>query len=99
LTFEELRTYKNIQFSRSLLIAGPKKSGKSMLTNAICTETGSLKVELTLKNVSENYPELSDINQLVKNIIKVILLYVRRLSKYKQNHLLRYSLQKHINQL
>ena len=71
--FGELRTLKNIKFSRSLLIAGPPKSGKSMLTNAICTETGSLKVELTLKNVSENYPEVPKIDQLVKNIIKVIL--------------------------
>lgn len=69
--FEELRTLKNIEFSRSLLIAGPKKSGKSMLTNAICTETGSLKIQLSLKNVSENYPELSKINELVKNIIIV----------------------------
>lgn len=69
--FEELRTLKNIEFSRSLLIAGPQKSGKSMLINAICTETGSLKIQLTLKNVSENYPELSKINELVKNIIMV----------------------------
>jgi len=71
LIFEELRTLENIEFSKSLLIAGPQKSGRSMLINAICTETGSLKVELTLKNVSENYPEISKINQLVKNIIKV----------------------------
>ncbi|KAL4090726.1 hypothetical protein QTP88_025507 [Uroleucon formosanum] len=75
LIFEELRTLKNIKFSRSLLIAGPQKSGRSMLINAICTETGSLKVELTLKNVSENYPELSKINQLVKNIIKFATTY------------------------
>ncbi|CAH1738693.1 unnamed protein product [Aphis gossypii] len=66
---EELRTLKNMKFSQSLLIAGPEKSGKSILINAICTETGSLKIELTLENVSENYPELSKINQLVKNII------------------------------
>lgn len=70
---EELRTLKNMKFSRSLLIAGPEKSGKSLLINAICTETGSLKIELTLKNISENYPELLKINQLVKNIITVIL--------------------------
>lgn len=73
LIFEELRTFKNIDFSRSLLIAGPPKSGKSMLTNAICTESGSLKIELTLMNVSENYPEIKKINQLVKDIILVIL--------------------------
>lgn len=42
-----------------------------MLINAICTETGSLKIELTLKSVSENYPELKQINHLVDNIIKV----------------------------
>ncbi|XP_060876495.1 dynein regulatory complex protein 11-like isoform X1 [Metopolophium dirhodum] len=75
LIFEELRTLKNIEFSRSLLIAGPQKSGKSMLINAICTETGSLKIELTLKNVSENYPELSKINKLVNNIIKFAKTY------------------------
>ncbi|XP_025193072.1 dynein regulatory complex protein 11-like, partial [Melanaphis sacchari] len=75
LIFEELRTLKNIKFSRSLLIAGPEKSGKSILINAICTETGSLKIELTLKNVSENYPELPKINQLVKNVIKLAKTY------------------------
>jgi len=71
LIFKELRSLENIKFSRSLLIAGPQKSGKSMLINAICTETGSLKIELTLKSVSENYPELKQINHLVDNIIKV----------------------------
>lgn len=72
LTFVELRTLlKQIKFGQTILIAGPDKSGKTMLTNAICTETGSLKIELTLKNVSENYPNVQQINRLVKIIVKV----------------------------
>lgn len=72
LTFAELRILlKQIKFNPSILIAGPNKSGKTMLTNAICTETGSLKIELTLKNVSENYPNVQQINRLVKMIVKV----------------------------
>lgn len=73
LIFSELRTFKQIEFSLTLLIAGPEKSGKTMLTNAICTETGSLKIELTLKNLSENYHDVKDINRLIDIIVLVII--------------------------
>jgi len=43
-----------------------------MLTNAICTETGSLKIGLTLKNLSENYHNIKDINRLINIIVKVV---------------------------
>lgn len=56
---------------KSLLLAGPSKSGKTMLTNAVCTETGSLKIELTPKNVSENCESVADVNRLVDLIIEV----------------------------
>lgn len=62
---------KQIKFNSSILIAGPEKSGKSMLINAVCTETGSLKIKLTLQNVSENYPSEKHIKRLVDIIIKV----------------------------
>lgn len=62
---------KQIKFNSSILIAGPEKSGKSMLINAVCTETGSLKIKLTLQNVSENYPSDKHIKRLVDIIIKV----------------------------
>lgn len=70
--FPELRTFKQIQFCSSFLIAGPEKSGKTTLTNAICTETGSLKIELTLENLSENYTNVEDINRLINIIVKVV---------------------------
>lgn len=44
-----------------------------MLTNAICTETGSLKIKLTLENVSESYPDVEDKNRLVNIIVKVVV--------------------------
>lgn len=72
LIFPELRTLKNIKPSHSLLIAGPEKSGKSMLTNAICTETGSLKIELNIKNVADNYSDLKQIKRFVGKIVEVI---------------------------
>lgn len=73
LIFGELRTFEQIKFSSSLLIAGPEKSGKTLLTNAVCTESGSLKIELTLENVSKNYNNLEMINRLVDIIAEVML--------------------------
>lgn len=68
----ELRTLKQINFHSSLLIAGPEKSGKTLLINAICTETGSLKIELDFKNLAENYPVVKKVDELVLKIITVM---------------------------
>lgn len=72
LMFKELRTLKQFKIGQTLLIAGPEKSGKTMLTNAVCTESGSLKIELNLKNLSENYHSKTRVNRLIKIIIEVV---------------------------
>lgn len=77
LVFPELRALKQIKFSPSLMIAGPEKSGKTMLTNAICTETGSIKIKLTLNNVLENYSNPKQIIRLVNIIVEVINIFLR----------------------
>lgn len=71
LIFEELRTLKRVNFSSAIMIAGPEKSGKTMLTNAVCWETGSLKIELTLENVSNNCINVKQVNRLADVITKV----------------------------
>lgn len=42
-----------------------------MLINAVCAETGSLKIKLTLENVSKNYSSDKHIKRLVDIIVKV----------------------------
>lgn len=71
LIFKELRTLKHVNFSSAIMIAGPEKSGKTMLTNAVCWETGSLKIELTLENVSNNCIDVQQTNRLADIISKV----------------------------
>ncbi|VVC37808.1 P-loop containing nucleoside triphosphate hydrolase [Cinara cedri] len=75
LNFPELRTTKQIKFKPSFLIAGPLKSGKTMLINAICTETGSLKIELTPQNISAYCPDNPSIAQFVNNIVTMVEVY------------------------
>ncbi|XP_050433854.1 dynein regulatory complex protein 11-like [Adelges cooleyi] len=61
LTCPELRNMKSVKFASTLMVAGPDKSGKTMLTDAICWTTGSLKIQLNYMNVSDNYPSKKDI--------------------------------------
>lgn len=41
---------------RSFLLAGPKSSGKRLLVNAICYETGATLFDLTPQNLAGKYP-------------------------------------------
>lgn len=70
----ELRTFIDgqIKFNSTLLLAGPEQSGKTLLINAICTETGSLKIQLDYKILSESYRDKKKIKLLAKKILMVM---------------------------
>lgn len=59
---EQVRNYAPCV--RSLLLTGPKGSGKRLLVNAICTETGATLFDLTPQNLAGKYPG----NELLKRI-------------------------------
>ncbi|KAK5643004.1 hypothetical protein RI129_009171 [Pyrocoelia pectoralis] len=56
---------------KSLLIAGPKGSGKDALVHAICTEAGALLFDLTPANIVGKYPGKSGLTMLIHLVLKV----------------------------
>lgn len=56
---------------KSLMIAGPRGSGKTMLVRAICTEAGALLFDLTPSNIVGKYPGKSGLTMLIHLVLKV----------------------------
>ncbi|CAL7939548.1 unnamed protein product [Xylocopa violacea] len=56
---------------RSVLIAGPRGSGKKMLVNAICTELGATLFDITPANIAGKYPGKLGLIMLVHLVSKV----------------------------
>lgn len=56
---------------KSVLLAGPKGSGKRTLVNAICTEVGAVLFDLTPGNIAGKYPGKSGLIMLMHLISKV----------------------------
>ncbi|XP_069360695.1 IQ and AAA domain-containing protein 1-like [Maniola hyperantus] len=66
---EHVRT--NSPLVRSVLISGPAGSGKKMLVQAICSETGATLFDLTPANLVGKYPGKSGLIMLIHLIMKV----------------------------
>lgn len=56
---------------KSLLLAGPRGTGKRSLVHAICTETGANLFDLTAANIAGKYPGKSGLQMLLHLIMKV----------------------------
>lgn len=56
---------------KSLLIAGPKGSGKKFLVHAICTEVGGILFDLSPANIVGKYPGKSGLIMLMHLVTKV----------------------------
>ncbi|KAF5278956.1 hypothetical protein FQA39_LY05634 [Lamprigera yunnana] len=56
---------------KSLLIAGPKGSGKDTLVHAVCTEAGAMLFDLTPANIVGKYPGKSGLVMLIHLVSKV----------------------------
>ncbi|XP_050294675.1 dynein regulatory complex protein 11 [Anthonomus grandis grandis] len=56
---------------KSVLLAGPKGSGKDMLVHAICNETGAVLFDLTPANIVGKYPGKSGLIMLIHLVVKV----------------------------
>ncbi|XP_011499009.1 PREDICTED: IQ and AAA domain-containing protein 1 [Ceratosolen solmsi marchali] len=56
---------------RSVLIAGPRGSGKKMLVHAICTELGATLFDITPSNIVGKYPGKTGLIMLLHLISKV----------------------------
>lgn len=56
---------------RSILLAGPKGTGKKALLHAICTEVGAVLFDLTPANIVGKYPGKSGLIMLIHLVLKV----------------------------
>lgn len=56
---------------KSVLLAGPKGSGKDMLVQAVCTEAGAMLFDLTSANIVGKYPGKSGLIMLIHLVVKV----------------------------
>ncbi|XP_044269643.1 dynein regulatory complex protein 11 [Tribolium madens] len=56
---------------KSLMIAGPKGSGKDMLIHAVCNEAGAVLFDLTPSNIVGKYPGKSGLTMLIHLVVKV----------------------------
>lgn len=62
---------ENSPHVKSLLLAGPTGTGKSMLVQAICTELKATFFDLTATNIVGKYPGKSGLNMLLHLVIKM----------------------------
>ena len=56
---------------RSVLLAGPRGTGKKMLVHAICAETGANLFDLTASNIAGKYPGKDGLRLLMHLVFKV----------------------------
>lgn len=56
---------------KSLMVAGPRGTGKRMLVNAVCTETGANLFDLTATNIAGKYPGKDGLKLLMHMVFKV----------------------------
>ena len=56
---------------RSVMLAGPRGTGKRMLVNAVCTETGANLFDLTATNIAGKYPGKDGLKLMLHMIFKV----------------------------
>ena len=57
---------------KSMMLAGPRGTGKKMLVHSICTETGANLFDLTATNLAGKYPGKDGLKLLMHMIFKVL---------------------------
>ncbi|OAF66774.1 IQ and AAA domain-containing protein 1 [Intoshia linei] len=63
--------HENSPLIKSLLFAGPHKTGKKMLVNIICNETGANLFDLTSETIAGKYPGKEGLKLLMNTVFKV----------------------------
>ena len=56
---------------KSLMITGPRGTGKKTLVHAICTETGATMFDLSPDNLIGKYPGKAGLNMILHMVFKV----------------------------
>ena len=61
---------------KSLLLAGPRGTGKKMLVHAMCNETGANLFDLSATNIAGKYPGKEGLKLLMHMVFKVGHYYI-----------------------
>lgn len=56
---------------KSVLLAGPRGTGKKMLVHCVCTETGAVMFDLSAHNIADKYPGKDGVKMLLHMVFKV----------------------------
>ena len=57
---------------KSLMLTGPRGTGKTLLVHALCNEVGANLFDLTATNLAGKYPGKEGLKMLVHMVFKVI---------------------------
>lgn len=64
--------HEQAPLTKSILLAGPRGTGKKMLVHAICNETGATMFDISAANIAGKYPGKDGLKMLIHLIMKVI---------------------------
>lgn len=63
--------HEQAPLTKSILLAGPRGTGKKMLVQAVCNEVGANMFDLTAANIAGKYPGKDGLKMLIHLIFKV----------------------------
>ena len=63
--------HENAPLTKSIMLAGPRGTGKRMLVQAMCTELGANFFDLSPGNLAGKYPGKDGLKMLMHLIFKV----------------------------
>ena len=72
---------------KSIMLAGPRGTGKKLLVHAICNETGANLFDLTATNLAGKYPGKDGLKLLMHMIFKVSRHNINYRFNYKLSHI------------
>lgn len=64
--------HEQAPLTKSILLAGPRGTGKKMLVQAICNEVGANMFDLTAANIAGKYPGKDGLKMLIHLVFKVL---------------------------
>ena len=68
------KVHEKAPLVKSIMLAGPRGTGKKLLVNAICNETGANLFDLSATNLAGKYPGKDGLKLLMHMIFKVSFL-------------------------
>lgn len=63
--------HEKAPFIKSVLLSGPGGTGKKMLIQTVCTETGANMIDLTATNIAGKYPGKEGLKMMMHMVMKV----------------------------